>query len=65
MLFISGSKDVFAEGDLLEKVVAKIGTNATLVRIEGGDHSLKKGRKDTESLKTAADTIDQWIRALS
>src|SRR5215510_5832192 len=30
MLFISGTNDTFAEGDLLGNVVAKIGTNATL-----------------------------------
>ena len=55
MLFISGTKDTFAEGDLLDSVVAKIGTNATLEWIQGGDHSLKRGRKDTESLPMAAD----------
>jgi predicted alpha/beta-hydrolase family hydrolase len=64
MLFVSGTKDTFAEGDLLDNVVAKIGTNATLEWIEGGDHSLKRGRKDTESLPRAADIIDRWIREL-
>jgi hypothetical protein len=62
MLFISGTKDTFAQRELLEKVVAKIGKNATIVWVEGGDHSLKRGRKDGESLKTAVDIIDQWIR---
>jgi predicted alpha/beta-hydrolase family hydrolase len=65
MLFISGTKDTFAERDLLDEVVAKIGTNATLEWIEGGDHSLKRSRKDTESLPMAADIIDRWIRGLS
>jgi len=65
MLFISGTKDTFATGDLLDNVVAKIGANATLQWIEGGDHSLKRGRKDTESLPTALDIIDRWIRGLS
>src|SRR5438094_95948 len=31
MLFLSGTKDTFAERRLLENVVAKIGTNASLV----------------------------------
>jgi predicted alpha/beta-hydrolase family hydrolase len=65
MLFISGTKDTFAERDLLDTVVAKIGTNATLEWIEGGDHSLKRGRKDTQSLPMAADIIDRWIHGLS
>jgi uncharacterized protein len=64
MLFLSGTKDTFARRDLLEKVVVKIGKNATLAWIEGGDHSLKRGRKDGDSLKFAADTIEQWVRAL-
>jgi predicted alpha/beta-hydrolase family hydrolase len=62
MLFISGSKDTFARRDLLERVVEKIGKYATLIWVDGGDHSLKRGRKDTESLEQAAETIDQWVR---
>jgi uncharacterized protein len=62
MLFISGTKDTFARRDLLEKVVAKIGKRATLVWVDGGDHSLKRKRNDSESLQIAADTIDRWIR---
>jgi predicted alpha/beta-hydrolase family hydrolase len=62
MLFISGTKDTFAGRDLLEKVVGRIGRNATLVWVEGGDHSLKRGRKDTESLENAVETMAAWIR---
>ena len=62
MLFISGTKDPFAGRELLERVVGKIGENAALVWVEGGDHSLKRGRKDGESLESAADTIDRWVR---
>lgn len=61
MLFISGTKDTFAERGLLEGVVKKIGTNARLVWIEGGDHSLKRGRKDNDSLSLALDAIERWI----
>ena len=65
MLFISGTKDTLAERGLLERVVKKIGANATLVWVEGGDHSLKRGRKDSESLPSAVETIVQWTNALS
>jgi predicted alpha/beta-hydrolase family hydrolase len=61
MLFLSGTKDTFAERRLLEKVVRRIGDNATLIWTEGGDHSLKRGRVDT--LTPAADAIEQWIAA--
>jgi uncharacterized protein len=65
MLFISGTKDTFAERGLLERVVGRIGANATLVWVEGGDHSLKRGKKDGESLGFAVETIDRWIHGLS
>jgi predicted alpha/beta-hydrolase family hydrolase len=65
MLFISGTKDTFAERGLLEGVVKKIGTNARLGWIEGGDHSLRRGRKDNDSLSLALDAIERWIRELS
>lgn len=64
MLFISGTKDTFARRELLERVVERIGEYATLVWVEGGDHSLKRGRKDSDSLETAAETIDKWVRRL-
>src|SRR2546427_1955221 len=65
MLFVSGTKDTFAGQELLVKVVRKIGDNATLVWVEGGDHSLKRGRGNAESLGMAADAIVTWVaRAL-
>lgn len=60
LLFISGTKDTFAERGLLERVVRKIGENATLMWIEGGDHSLKRGKNDKESLSLAVETIIDW-----
>jgi predicted alpha/beta-hydrolase family hydrolase len=61
MLFLSGTKDAFAERTLLEDVVRKIGERATLVWIEGGDHSLKTARADKDSLPMAVDRIEEWI----
>jgi predicted alpha/beta-hydrolase family hydrolase len=62
MLFISGTRDTFAERGILEDVAGKIGSLATLVWIEGGDHSLTVKRGDRGSLKVAADAIEQWVR---
>jgi uncharacterized protein len=61
MLFISGTKDTFARKDLLENVVKKIGSNAKLVWVQGGDHSLNRKRNDRASLQTAVETIEQWL----
>jgi len=65
MLFISGTKDTFAERSLLENVVGKIGDRATLTWIEGGDHSLKKGKGDKESLPRAAEYVTAWTKKLT
>lgn len=64
MLFISGTKDTFAERSLLERVVKRIGNRAKLVWIEGGDHSLKTSKTSNQSLSTAAEEIDHWVRQL-
>jgi predicted alpha/beta-hydrolase family hydrolase len=63
MLFLSGTRDTFAERDLLLKVVRQIGDRATLVWTEGGDHSLKVGKSGTAPLEAAADKIAEWAQA--
>ena len=62
MLFISGTRDPLAQREVLQNVVTKIGDRNTLVWIEGGDHSLTVKRGDNTPLKTAVDTIEEWIR---
>src|SRR5436190_13889351 len=61
MLFLSGTKDTFAERALLEKVVQRIGSRATLVWTERGDHSLKVGKSGTTTLEAAANQIKEWL----
>jgi predicted alpha/beta-hydrolase family hydrolase len=55
MLFLQGTADPFARWDLLEAVVKRLGRNATLHRVEGGDHSFRvRGRpKDDAGTATA------------
>jgi predicted alpha/beta-hydrolase family hydrolase len=64
MLFISGTNDPFAGRDLLDRVVGKLGSRATLIWVEGGDHSLKRRSKNDDSLRTAVDAIVTWVRKL-
>ena len=46
MLFLQGSRDTFATPEILEDVVARIGSNAVLQWVDGGDHSFAvAGRK--------------------
>jgi len=46
MLFLQGSRDEFAEWELIKKVTASL-KKATLVRIEGANHSYKAGKLNT------------------
>ena len=49
MLFLQGTRDPFAQPDLLTDVLAGLGDRATLVPIEGGDHSFRvRGQKADE-----------------
>ena len=41
MLFVQGTRDPFAQPDLLAGVLERLGSRAELVAIEGGDHGFK------------------------
>jgi predicted alpha/beta-hydrolase family hydrolase len=58
MLFLQGTKDTLATWDLIEPLCASL-PNATLVKLEGADHSFKAGKQNTTEILTNA-TRD-WI----
>ena len=61
MLFISGTRDAFASGDLLDQTVKELPT-ATIHRLEGADHGLKvKGRTQKDVLAEVVAVIAGWI----
>ena len=41
MLFLQGSRDGFAQPDLLAETVGRLRPRARLVEVEGGDHSFR------------------------
>jgi uncharacterized protein len=49
MLFLQGTRDALATLPLMEKVCSGL-PKATMVKIEGADHSFKAGKKDTMSM---------------
>jgi uncharacterized protein len=64
MLFISGTRDSFASGDLLDRAVKELPT-ATLHRIEGADHGLRvKGRTPQDVIGEVVAAIAEWIDKL-
>ncbi len=64
MLFLQGTRDEFAQLDLLQAVVKRLGNRATLHLVEEGDHSFKvpkrTGKTEADVMNELADTIQQW-----
>jgi len=64
MLFLQGTRDEFAQLDLLQQVVASLGDRATLHLIADGDHSFKvpkrTGKSEADVMNELADTFVEW-----
>lgn len=69
MLFLQGSRDEFAELDLLAPLVKKLGRKARLHLVPEANHSFrvpaKTGRKEADIIAELADTIAVWARGLA
>lgn len=59
MLFLQGTKDELATWNLIEPVCNSL-KRATLIKIDGADHSFKAGKKDVMSILVQA--TDEWIK---
>jgi predicted alpha/beta-hydrolase family hydrolase len=64
MLFLQGTRDKLAELELLKPVIERLGSQAAIHIVEGGDHSFavpkKSGRTLTDVLDELAQTIASW-----
>ena len=67
MLFLQGSRDALADLTLLEPVVKKLGSRATLEVFEDADHSFhvpaRTGRKDSEVMADLLDRFAAWVQS--
>ena len=65
MLFIQGTRDALAELPLIESTVAELGALATLLVIDGADHSFhvlaRSGRNDAEAMSDVLDGLASWM----
>jgi hypothetical protein len=65
MLFLEGTRDTFADLDLLRPVIERLGARATLHIEEDADHSFhvprRSGRDDAQVLDALAAAIAQWM----
>ena len=68
MLFLQGTRDQFAQLDLVTTVCRRLGTRATLHLIEDGDHSFnvpkRTGRGSAAVMDELADTIVEWAASV-
>ncbi len=65
MIFVEGTRDPFATPELLAGVIAKLGDRATLLPIDGGDHSfnVRGAKRDARAVGAAlAPSVAQLIR---
>jgi hypothetical protein len=67
MLFLQGTRDQFAQTDLITGVCHRLGGRATLHLVEGADHSFgvpkSSGRTAAVVLAELADTLVEWVRS--
>src|SRR5579863_5864442 len=68
MLFLQGTRDGLAEAALIEPVVQRLGSRATLHLAEGADHSFhvltRSGRNDREVMNEILDAFAGWADTL-
>jgi len=68
MLFLQGTRDSLAEVALIEPVVQRLGSRATLHLVDGADHSFhvpaRSGRNDREVMGEILDVFARWTDAL-
>jgi predicted alpha/beta-hydrolase family hydrolase len=69
MLFLQGTRDEFAQLELLRPLVKKLGSRATLALFEDADHSFhvpaRSGRKDAELRSEMLEIAVRWMRGVA
>jgi predicted alpha/beta-hydrolase family hydrolase len=65
MLFLQGSRDDLAEMPLLQALVERLGTRATLKLFADADHSFhvpkRSGRTDSQVIGQVSDALVEWL----
>ncbi len=67
-LFLQGTRDALAEVALIEPVVQRLGSRATLHLVDSADHSFhvlaRSGRNDREVLNEILDVFGKWVDSI-
>ncbi len=66
MVFLQGTRDPLADTTLLTATIRKLGKPATLILVEGADHSfhvaVRSGRTDAQVLAEVLDALAAWTK---
>lgn len=69
MLFLQGTRDNFAETDLIREVCGSLGRSARLALFDGADHSFhvlkSSGRTDAEVMTALLDVTAAWMAGIA
>jgi uncharacterized protein len=69
LLFLQGTRDELADMKLLEPVITKLGSLATLEKIEAADHGfhvlIRSGRTNAQVMSELLDKISAWTASQS
>ena len=65
VLFVQGTRDKLAELPLIEPIVRRLGTSASLHLVQEADHSFhvlaRSGRNDRDAMSEVVGTLSDWI----
>ena len=68
MLFLQGTRDEFAKSSLLQALIRRLGSRATLGLFKEANHSFhapaRTGRTDAQIRAELASTLAKWMRAV-
>ena len=68
MLFLQGTRDDLADAALMSDVAQQLGERATLIYLDGADHSfhvlVRSGRTDQQVLESMLDAMAEWMVSL-
>jgi predicted alpha/beta-hydrolase family hydrolase len=68
MLFLQGTRDAFAQLQLLEPLVQSLGTRSTLNLVVDADHSFRvparSGRSDSDARAAMLQALADWADSL-
>ena len=67
LLFVQGTRDPFGTPTELAPILDALGANATLLPVDGGEHSFKIARKDAQAevYTRVQEAIVTWTRAIA